>query len=75
MWWYNLEPWHLIAEVKYVISLHSSSYEWCINLSSSQKKNMKAIAQDIADADISDYSESHLKTLVVWCPNESEVSG
>ena len=75
MWWYNLEPWHLIAEIQYVILLYGSNYEWCTNLSSSQRKNMTAIVQDIADADISEYSESQLKTLVVRCPNESEVSG
>ena len=36
---------------------------------------MTAILLDIADADISDYSESQLKDLVVGCPDESEVSG
>ena len=70
-----MEPWHLIAEISYVIILYSSSYEWCTNLSSRQKKNMAAIVQDIADADISEYSESQLKILVMKCPDESEVSG
>ena len=55
--------------------LCSSSYEWCINFTSRQQKNMTAILLDIADADISDYSESQLKDLVVGCPDESEVSG